>query len=69
MTNNTNPESMEIDKDNKKKCANILNEFKEVDEVRSLIENLENIYADQISVETAHERYLCEFMTIFSCDS
>ena len=36
-------------------------EFKQVEEVRGIIANLINIYKDQISVELAVERFLCEY--------
>lgn len=38
----------------------ILEEFKEIDEVRGLIDNLKDIFSDQIAVETTIERFTCK---------
>lgn len=40
--------------------GNVLEEFKEVDELKGIIGNLSSIFKDQIAVEMALERYLCE---------
>ena len=39
-----------------------LEEFKELDEVRTIIASLSNIYGDQIAVEMAIERFLCKYI-------
>ena len=48
-------------KDDEKICreGHILEEFKEVEEIKGLIDSLKDIYNDQISVETAVERFTC----------
>ena len=47
--------------DDEKICreGHILEEFKEVEEIKGLIDSLKDIYNDQISVETAVERFTC----------
>lgn len=44
-----------------KECY-ILEEFKEIDEVKSLISNLVNIYSEQIASETSFERFTCKWL-------
>jgi hypothetical protein len=39
--------------------VHILEEFKEVEEIKGLIDSLKDIYNDQIAVETAVERFTC----------
>ena len=47
--------------DDEKICreGHILEEFKEVEEIKGLIDSLKDIYNDQIAVETAVERFTC----------
>ena len=42
--------------------GHILEEFKEVKEIEGIISNIVNIYTDQIAVEMAVEKYLCEYV-------
>lgn len=39
-------------------------EFKEIEEVKGLINTIPDIYNDQISVEVAQEKFLCKFKAL-----
>jgi hypothetical protein len=43
--------------------GHVLEEFKEIQEVKGLIESLENSYNDQIARETSCERFTCRWMS------
>ena len=42
------------------KRGKVLEEFKEIDELRELIKSIPDISGQQIAEEKAHERYLCK---------
>lgn len=55
--------------ENEQEKGHVLEEFKEIQEVKSLIGSLENSYNDQIARETSCERFTCMYLLMFADDS
>lgn len=58
MADNIEDDEKEIGK------GHILEEFKEINEIKGLIDNLKDIFKDQVAVETTVERFTCKKATI-----